>query len=370
MSTSDLERAIDSLGNWLVFWTIIVALGLVVEYTKDVKDFLVAGFKWLFCSGTRPTLTVTIVGALLITSGVIGEGLIEFRASNAETLLREANDGAFTNLGTLAANAKKSSDDAADDASRANASAQRANKEALIAKARAEDVEKQADELSEKTSELAKNLADAQNAELAERKKVLELENSLAPRELFIERYADRTSNIDELKQFGATQALVQYIPDFEAERAARFLASALEMSNWKISGVEPTKEYVFDGVQVERYQPPSLEDPITHPETFPLVAALDMSQRACDAIINFLSDSNWRSKPRVAFGIPPGSVRIRVGFKPNPYFLPKPFRDSEKEFEDIRNRLRPNKRTTAPIVSILEAMPWIPPPSLSSRKP
>src|SRR6267378_8530573 len=98
MSTSDLERAVDSLECWLVIWTIVVAAGLVVEYTKDVKNFLVAGFKWLFCSGTRPTLTATIFGAFLITGGVIGEGWIEFRASKVQTDLRKANDAALANL--------------------------------------------------------------------------------------------------------------------------------------------------------------------------------------------------------------------------------------------------------------------------------
>jgi hypothetical protein len=34
MSAPDWEHAIDSQGHWLVFWTIVVAAGLVVEYAK------------------------------------------------------------------------------------------------------------------------------------------------------------------------------------------------------------------------------------------------------------------------------------------------------------------------------------------------
>jgi hypothetical protein len=88
MSPSDLEATIDSLGSQLAVWTAIVALGLLIEYARPIKDFVVSCFRWVFRSGLRPSLSHVVVGGLLITIGVTMECSIEYRASRAETELR------------------------------------------------------------------------------------------------------------------------------------------------------------------------------------------------------------------------------------------------------------------------------------------
>jgi hypothetical protein len=52
-------------------------------------------------SAVRLQLTPTLIGALLITGGVVGEGWIEFRASILQTSIRAQNDAAFAGLGAL-----------------------------------------------------------------------------------------------------------------------------------------------------------------------------------------------------------------------------------------------------------------------------
>jgi hypothetical protein len=88
VSTPEIDRlngAITSLHNQLVFWTIIVAIGLVVEYAKPIKLFLVEALQWLFLKGKSPSLTASIIGGVLITIGVSMEGLVEFRALDADS---------------------------------------------------------------------------------------------------------------------------------------------------------------------------------------------------------------------------------------------------------------------------------------------
>jgi len=147
MSASELEKCINSLGHWLVFWTLLVAAGLIVEYTKPIKDFVVSVFRWIFTSGNKPHLDHVIIGGLLITIGVAAEGWIEFRTSRAETDLRKVTDAAFADLSSLAKNARN-------DAMAAQQSAKDATGYANEAKGRALEVAAQAEELRRRTSEL------------------------------------------------------------------------------------------------------------------------------------------------------------------------------------------------------------------------
>ncbi len=74
MTIDALERALNSLGWWLSFWTFIVVIGLIIEYSYDLnKLFRTKPFK--------RALLMPLVGALLITIGVAGELYVDFRAS-------------------------------------------------------------------------------------------------------------------------------------------------------------------------------------------------------------------------------------------------------------------------------------------------
>jgi hypothetical protein len=193
----------------------------------------------------------------------------------------------------------------------------------------------------------------------------MELEKSIAPRELYFIGCADGTSNTDDLKRFPGTLAIIRYVPDFEAERAARFVAYVLDRSGWKISGVEQTTDEIFDGVNVEPYHFtfPANSTPEEFERFRRDTGTTATAQKGSDAIADFLGDSNWVANPGLSTDIPPESVRISVGFKPNPYFKPKPSRDAAKIIENARNRMRPRRNTLCLNGSTESAMPWFPLP-------
>lgn len=91
MDASALERAIataeksfDCWSFWLLIATLIVVVGLVVEYFPDIRKLLTE----------RPIdrmLLIEMIGGVLVTVGVAGELGVQFFQSAAETSLRDAN---------------------------------------------------------------------------------------------------------------------------------------------------------------------------------------------------------------------------------------------------------------------------------------
>jgi hypothetical protein len=233
-----LAHSIDSLGSWLVILTLVVALGLVIEYTKHIKNFLVSSFKWVFSGQERPSLTTEVIGGLLITIGVAGEGGVEFRLSTLETSLRKVNDAAFTNLSTLAKTAQKSADKSADAAKQAIGSAQQANDQAGTAKARAEDVGKQTAELRKKNLGLAQQLATVEKAAF--------------PRHLRQKEFSEY------VKPFKGFPVIIETISDFEARRTASLIYTGIHMAEWQVAPVavrvDPLSvvDFFFPGVMID----------------------------------------------------------------------------------------------------------------------
>lgn len=97
----------------------LVVLGLVVEYIPEIADI----------ARTRPfpwKKVHVVIGGVLITLGVAGELYIEGRASKVETDLRSANDKLYGDIDAKAEKAGKSTIQALDTASSANALAGKA----------------------------------------------------------------------------------------------------------------------------------------------------------------------------------------------------------------------------------------------------
>ena len=162
----------------------------------------------------------------------------------------------------------------------------------------------------------------AQSALEKERTTRLELEKSLAPREAaFVS--ALGKSNADMLKPFAGMQAIISFVSDAEASRAASFLEPPLRMTGWQVvtNGVEPLNAGMyFDGVKVEAYE--ASEWPTDDDR-----AAELRSREAAKAFISFLTESGWAE---IKYGwqrrdIPTNSIKITVGLKPSPYFKFKP---------------------------------------------
>jgi len=94
-----LEKSLDSLEFWLAVATLLVVVGLVLEYWHDIKDLL----------KTRPVKWKSvqqIVGAILVTVGVAGELGVQYKASTVETKLRSASHAVESILNASAESAK------------------------------------------------------------------------------------------------------------------------------------------------------------------------------------------------------------------------------------------------------------------------
>lgn len=122
---SNLEKSLDSLEFWLAVATVLVVLGLVLEYWHEIPESIAALKKaWSW----KPLCI--IAGGILITVGVAGELGVQFVASNKETALRKANDAIFAALNSEAAQARKDASDASERASKADERASNDEKEA------------------------------------------------------------------------------------------------------------------------------------------------------------------------------------------------------------------------------------------------
>src|SRR5271165_1479772 len=343
-SIKALEDSLDSWAFWLELATFLVVIGLILEYWHEVRDLLTERpFKW--------KQLMKFSGAILVIAGVAGELFVGYKASRVETNLRAANGKEIAELTKQAGNAKTSADKSADAADRATTSAQQANDQARIAQERAAEVGRQAAELRRKTLELAKSLEDSQNAELAERKTVAELENSLAPRRLGFQIGPGNKSSFDELKPFAGTQVIIEVLTDAEARRAAQEVGNVLGAAQWKITGTVSNPELYpgfFDGVTI--WSQLSLPTPVFSEEQKSKMEAGERCRKAADALSAYLLAKNWKSMARAHMN-PPGvttkipgvsheiasnALLIVVGFKPNPFFDPDWVKQMEENISSL----------------------------------
>jgi hypothetical protein len=94
-----LEKSLDSWEFWLTVATLLVVVGLVLEYWHEVRELLKARpVKW---KSVRQ-----IIGAIFVTVGVAGELSVQYKASTVETKLRAASHAVESILNASAESAK------------------------------------------------------------------------------------------------------------------------------------------------------------------------------------------------------------------------------------------------------------------------
>lgn len=140
-----LEDSLDSWGNWLVFFTVLVVFGLLFEYYHEIRDLIRE-------HPFRLRHFFRVAGAALVTLGVAGELFVEFKASSAETKLRDANRKVESLL-------RQNSDNAQMVSGAAGAVAAGANLAAASANERAADAEKATENERTARIELEANVA-------------------------------------------------------------------------------------------------------------------------------------------------------------------------------------------------------------------
>ncbi len=221
---------------------------------------------------------------------------------------------------------------------------------------RAAEAEKQLELVKQGTTH-AQNDAASANQRAAEasqkaeelRVQRLELEKTLAPREMFVG-IINGISSSDPLKTSGITCA-IETIADEEAKRAAGNIAGTVHGAGWTVSGLEITYGGNFrDGVTIWYRKYVGVPGPN---------AAADKSEHAAVLLTAFLLAHDWKGirlewvdankasvsspeRPAIAMN----AIVVRVGFKPNPYFR-DPALEVNPMYSYLENLLEIRRLTT-----------------------
>jgi hypothetical protein len=209
---------------------------------------------------------------------------------------------------------------------------------------------KVAGELSEKDAQLE-----------AEKSKRLELEKTLAPRQIPLKIVLDEQTNLDTLKPFKGINAIILTSRDVESGRAAANIGSLIDAAGWHVVTIESNSalnNWFFDGVVVEPYSATQLGEAARKlsDEEF---KDEEQANGATKVLVEFLKSNDWQArsylKPLSQLGpIPHKTIRISVGFKPAPYFdqtlkqikeveerFKKRDEERQKREQDFRDRLQ-----------------------------
>lgn len=214
----------------------------------------------------------------------------------------------------------------------------KADAEVKIAEAHAigEQANERAGQANQRTEGLRQqNLATESRLE-EERRTRVELEASLAPRV-----FNDQGGAADRLKAAGEINVMIESVADFEAWRTAGQIAFTLSEAGWKILEMKRTVEdNFFDGVSVET-QYPAPRKRVQDPPLFFAPNDVQMSE-AARLLVSVLNDTKIAASQRLGpmdVVLPPKTLLIRVGLKPQPYFLSKEVKELREESERVRRR-------------------------------
>jgi hypothetical protein len=278
------------------------------------------------------------IGLILVVVGVVGEWKYGAKLEDAHNTLHTLDIAELTaaqieagDAAKSAASAKASADEAGRVADEALGKSNAANEAAGNATTKADAVAKQAGELQTQL-----NAVEAKRAELE--KSLINLAICNAPRVIpqdWIPKVggmgliADKSTS-DPLKPF-ATEAVIEFIPDWEARRAALNIRASLHSAGWEIDKFDTATD-INDGVEVQHFFAPSGKG-IPYETWHPLLQKDQTSAGAADAVIDFLHSYNWQAKSgfpldeqgKIVRGsalIPEGGIRIRVGLYPATTFV------------------------------------------------
>jgi hypothetical protein len=333
----NLDMSRSSLDHWLNFWTFLVVVGVVLEVAFVVWEYVkeLCGFKRgeILPPGkpSKVLFVLELLGAAFVAIGVAGELYVGAQIGRVETEIRKANDLRAALLSKESGDAKDSAKGAADASSRAQGSANAASLAAGKAKTEADDVESQAKDLGQQLAATKTHLeaVEAKRAELE--KSLINLAICNAPRVIPSWSVGNTKTSVDPLKPFTGHQAIIEFIPDAEAKRAALNIKETLERAGWKIARVSPL-DGIEDGVEVQAYFRRANE------QNSPKDLGRDWdnhikSMEAVNALLDFLHSYNWQAREGWAApgnDIPPDGIKVRVGLYPPAVFVSPP---GQKEF-------------------------------------
>jgi hypothetical protein len=183
------------------------------------------------------------------------------------------------------------------------------------------------------------------------RRQNLELEQAVSPR------YLDDSAIVKVLKEHPGQTVQLDVAPDFEARRLAGGLAQAFRNAGWEIKPPENDSSTPMDGVHVMYVGPPIGFN--AWPDE-----ATQKRDRAAKALVAELKRENitairWATPPGPVLdermksaGILADAIRVRVGLKPQTYFLEQRYpwireqRERSEQMEaDFKRRYEEHKK-------------------------
>jgi hypothetical protein len=348
---SALERDASILEMSSVFWErwpvwisdIFVLLGVAMElwvirheYRDDMEAWARTyfGIPWFPDRPSIAKLLVEVSSVLLITMGITGELGIGIKIASTNGRLRAKS----SELRSKNADLRSESDQLL---ALVNQQAGEARTSAELADKSAGQAQNKANVVSTRTDKLTQELTKDENGISELEAKRAELEKSLinlaicnAPRVIPFWSVGNTKTSSDPLKPFAGRQAIIEFVPDAEARRAALSIYGSLDRAGWKIIRISPL-DGLEDGVEIQPYIAP-LPTSEFSPEWQSLWQSEIRSGEAADAVIDFLHSYNWQAKRgwpvdenghmiRDTKILPPDTLRIRVGLYPSVTYVSPP---------------------------------------------
>jgi hypothetical protein len=126
--------------------------------------------------------------------------------------------------------------------------------------------------------------------------------------------YVDKTTNLDDLKKFGSVEVVLESVPDAEAWRTAANLRFLFTEAGWNVVS-HPLTTLPPDGVEVAQYFPP-LDKQQEYIGQQMRSGDICLTTVAWLVVNDWEASSSWTDRGELTAN----QIRVRVGFKPNPY--------------------------------------------------
>ena len=302
-----------------------------------------------------PAERIALAAAFLVFIGVAGEYVIEIPAIDERPALRiRIKQLAMAVLllglaGDVLGIVMSQSETAAlmQEAADARKSAKEASDASASAKSDAKTAQDEADAVHREADELDGQLATTKGELKSAEADAVELKNSLAPREDLAFIQSDGKSNIDEMKAFSGIKVILKFVPEYLTMQSAAQIERRVTDAGWEVVSRRPDTS-IWPGVKIYRHLGPSTADFGNADER--------RSEGAATALCNFLHSFHWEceiamgSRAQGPFNVPPNSLMIEVGPKPEPYFAPswqKPFDPSKPIRQQMEEQKRLSKTTS-----------------------
>jgi hypothetical protein len=266
---SDFESFRDGWFHWLLFWTAIVAVGLLFELPEIIHDSVEAIRNLRHSPKSTPEIRpwmklLVSVGWLLIIVGVMGEFVADSFVSNADGIITTFNENLLADAQRQTGIASERAAGAFERASETERQASQENERAAIAERQAQQENERAAKALE-AAETARKQAEgfqlqiaqanerAASAEQRANEAALELARIHTPRSL-----TNEPTLVAALLPFKGTEYTLNVFMDDESNEFTKVVGRTLEAAGWvrkQPAGMNigiPTMGIVFDQGRTE----------------------------------------------------------------------------------------------------------------------